>query len=479
MPPIAEKQAQLGIVGLGVMGRNLALNLTDKGYSVAAWDANVVARDALLSEGKERDIQLAADMIDLVQRVQQPRRILVMVPAGKAVDAVIAALLPELSPGDAVIDGGNTWFEDTRRREALLAQHGIRFVGMGISGGEEGARHGPSLMPGGSEQAWSLIKQPFEAIAAVSDDGPCVTHVGADGSGHFVKMVHNGIEYGDMQLLAEGYDVLRRGLALETPRIQQYFAAMKDGPLASFLVELTAAVLAKTDTRTGRPLIELVADQAQQKGTGRWTLEAALALTVPIPTIGAAVDARALSSEPELRGRLAAWLPGPLHATDYGHEAAVLQDLHQALLAGKLCAYAQGFSLIGQAARNYDWNIDLAEIARIWKAGCIIRARILDDVVASYRLEPNLPHLFFSPSLRTLLSESLPGLRRTLARAVNGGIPVPALAASLAYIDSVRSAQLPQNLTQAQRDAFGAHTYRRVDDLAAGAQHSDWLTPDV
>src|SRR5690606_291702 len=217
-------------------------------YSVAAWDANVVARDALLSEGKERDIQLAADMIDLVQRVQQPRRILVMVPAGKAVDAVIAALLPELSPGDAVIDGGNTWFEDTRRREALLAQHGIRFVGMGISGGEEGARHGPSLMPGGSEQAWSLIKQPFEAIAAVSDDGPCVTHVGADGSGHFVKMVHNGIEYGDMQLLAEGYDVLRRGLALETPRIQQYFAAMKDGPLASFLVELTAAVLAKTDT---------------------------------------------------------------------------------------------------------------------------------------------------------------------------------------------------------------------------------------
>src|SRR5690606_3211119 len=309
--------------------------------TVAAWDANAAARDALLQQNEDSSarVLMAVDLAELVRRVQRPRRLLVMVPAGEAVDRVIAALRPLLSPDDVIIDGGNTRFEDTRRREADLRTDGIRLVGMGISGGEEGARHGPSLMPGGTAAAWQLIKQPFEAIAARSEHGPCVTHVGPDGAGHFVKMVHNGIEYGDMQLLAEAYDVMRRGLELSASRIQEQFSAMRKGPLASFLVELSAAVMAKVDPRTGRPLVELVSDQAKQKGTGRWTVETALALGTPIPTIAAAVDARALCGDASLRQRMSTSIGG-VSFDDVADAVGIVVALHVALLDGQSCTYS-------------------------------------------------------------------------------------------------------------------------------------------
>jgi 6-phosphogluconate dehydrogenase len=374
-----------------------------------------------------------------------------------------------------VIDGGNTHFEETRRREAELRAAGLLFVGMGVSGGEEGARRGPSLMPGGASEAWAALKDILEAIAATSDSGPCVTHVGPDGAGHYVKMVHNGIEYGDMQLIAEAYDLLGRGLGMGALEISDVFARWNQGMLRSYLVELTAQVLRVRDPATGRPLVELVQDKAGQKGTGRWTAELALELGVPVSTVVAALDGRGLSSMKEARVVAASKLRAvTIGAPDGPARAALVDALEQALLASKICAYAQGMHLIRAGSDFYDWGISLREMARIWKAGCIIRARLLDDIMGAYARNPRLPNLMIDEWFAARLEECQPGWRRAVMTAVGLGIPVPAMSASLAYFDSYRTARLPQNLTQAQRDAFGAHTYQRVDKPELGFMHTDW-----
>jgi 6-phosphogluconate dehydrogenase len=397
-----------------------------------------------------------------------------MIPAGKPIDQTIERLHPLLAPGDLLIDGGNSWFEDTRRREAQLRPSGLRYVGCGVSGGEEGARFGPSLMPGGSRDAWPLISDVLEKIAARTEAGPCVTYVGPDGAGHFVKMVHNGIEYADMQLIAESWDVLRRGLGMAAAEAGGVFEEWNRGPLESFLVELTARVSRVIDDETRQPLVDVVLDRAAQKGTGRWTAEIALELEIPVPTIAAAIDARLLSSMKPQRVAAAAKLSGPDPAAALVGEdrAGVVRDLSAALYAGRICAYAQGMALIRAASDKYEWNVDLGEIARIWKGGCIIRARLLDPIRHGLGSDKGLPNLLLAPDIAAVVLDAADSWRRTVARAMVAGIPMPAHASALAYFDSYRTARLPQNLTQAQRDAFGAHTYERVD--RPGAVHSSW-----
>jgi 6-phosphogluconate dehydrogenase len=379
-----------------------------------------------------------------------------------------------LDAGDILIDGGNSFFQDTRRREALLRERQLNFVGCGVSGGEEGARFGPSIMPGGSDAAWARIKDVLEAISAKTDAGPCVTHVGSDGAGHFVKMVHNGIEYGDMQIIAEVYDVLHRGLGLSTPEAGGVFETWNRGTLESFLVELTAQVCRVIDPETRQPLVDVIQDKAGQKGTGKWTAQVALDLAVAIPTIGAALDARVLSSQKDERvaaGRHFAALDAraPFAGRD---RDGWIGDLQDALQGSRICSYAQGMALIAAGAREYSWNVNLAEMARIWKGGCIIRARLLDPVRNAFSKAPALANLLVDESIAADMQRAAPGWRRVVAAAASAGIPVPALSASLAYFDGYRTARLPQNLTQAQRDAFGAHKYERVE--RPGFVHSNW-----
>jgi 6-phosphogluconate dehydrogenase len=397
-----------------------------------------------------------------------------MIPAGKPIDQTIERLQPLLEAGDVLIDGGNSWFEDTRRREAQLRPSGLRFVGCGVAGGEEGARFGPSLMPGGPQAVWPVLKDVLEAIAARTEAGPCVTYVGPDGAGHFVKMVHNGIEYADMQLIAESWDVLRRGLGMSAAEAGAVFDEWNRGPLESFLVELTARVSRVVDEETRQPLVDVVLDRAAQKGTGRWTAEIALELEVPVPTIAAAIDARLLSSMKQQRVVAGAKLSGPEPAAALAREdrTTVVRDLAAALHAGRICAYAQGMALIRAGSDKYQWNVDLAEIARIWKGGCIIRARLLDPVRHSFEADNGLQNLLLAPEIAAAVLAAADGWRRTIARATVAGIPMPAQTSALAYFDSYRSPRLPQNLTQAQRDAFGAHTYERLD--RPGAVHSPW-----
>jgi 6-phosphogluconate dehydrogenase len=390
------------------------------------------------------------------------------------VDSMIDTLGPLLSKGDVIIDGGNSWFEDTGRREAALAIQGIHFVGCGVSGGAEGARTGPSLMPGGHADAWATVREVLEAIAAVSASGRCVTHVGPGGAGHFVKMVHNGIEYGDMQLIAESWDVLRRGLGLSAVEASAVFEEWNRGPLESFLTELTARIGRVVDGETRQPLVDVVLDRAEQKGTGRWTAKVALELGVPIPTIAAAIDARVMSSNREGRVAASQVLTGPAPADVFkGRPAAVvIAAAHDALHGARIATYAQGMALIRAGSVAYAWDIELAEIARIWTAGCIIRARLLEPVREAFRGAPGLENLLLDPSLKQAVLRAQAGWRQTVADAARAGLPLPAHASALAYFDTLRSASLPQNLTQAQRDAFGAHTYERRD--REGAVHSNW-----
>jgi 6-phosphogluconate dehydrogenase len=395
-----------------------------------------------------------------------------MIPAGSPVDQMIERLRPLLEPGDVLVDGGNSWYLDTRRREAALRETGLHFSGCGVSGGEEGARNGPSLMPGGSPAAWSALREVFEAIAARSASGPCVTHVGPDGAGHFVKMVHNGIEYGDMQLIAETWDVMRRGLAMTAADTADVWARWNDGPLESFLIELSAQVCRVVDPETHAALVDVVLDKAGQKGTGRWTAQVALELGVAIPAIAAATDARVLSSMKDQRVAAGRVLAGPAGSRSPDDRSLVLDDLHDALLASRICTYAQGFALIAAASREYHWEIDLSEICRIWTGGCIIRARLLDSARAAFKTDPELVNLLIAPEFAPRITEAQAGWRRVVQRAIALGLPVPAHAAALSYFDAYRSPRLPQNLTQAQRDAFGAHTYERVD--RPGPQHSSW-----
>jgi len=465
--------SQFGIIGLGTMGRNLALNIESRGFRVAVWNLESQWVADFLRD-HPGNFEGTTTFETFVAALDRPRRLMMMIPAGKPVDATLDKLTPLLDRGDVVIDGGNSWFEDTERREAALRDKGMHFVGCGVSGGEDGARFGPSLMPGGPAEAWSIIRDVLEAIAATTEAGPCVTHVGPGGSGHFVKMVHNGIEYGDMQLIAESWDVMRRGLGMTVTETADVFEEWNKGPLESFLAELTAQVCRVVDKETGTPLVDVVLDKAGQKGTGRWTTQVALELGVSVPTIAAALDARVLSSLKEQRVEAARGLQGPDPAAPFAafDRQDVLNDLRDALYAARICAYAQGMALIRAGSDRYKWNVNLAEIGRIWKGGCIIRARLLDPVRHAFTAQPALENLLLDSALGDAVEASQDGWRRTVARAVVAGLPLPSHVTALAYFDSYRSVRLPQNLTQAQRDAFGAHTYERID--RPGSVHSDW-----
>jgi len=468
------QQASLGVVGLGTMGSNLALNVADHGFPVAVWNRNPAKAEELVAENPGLPLAAHRTLADLVRGLERPRKVLLMVPAGAPVDEMLTRLAGLCEEGDLLIDGGNTWFEDTQRRERELAARGLRFYGVGVSGGEEGARHGPSLMPGGEREGYALLAPILEAIAARTDSGPCVTYVGSDGAGHFVKTVHNGIEYADMQLIAEAYDVLRRALGFDAGRLAEVFSGWNRGPLESFLIEITGRIFGVRDPETGGPLVDRVLDRAGQKGTGRWTVQVALELGVPVPSIAAALDARLLSSRKDARTAASRRFP-VAERPPLDEPGAWVERVHDALYAAKICAYAQGMDLIRAASEEHGWQIDLGELARIWKGGCIIRARFLDRIRAAYRDDPELSSLLLAEPFLGDLRRTLESLREVLALAQGRAIPVPALAASLAHVDASRTARLPQNLTQAQRDAFGAHTYQRVDDPDGEARHTDWL----
>jgi len=469
-----EEKAQLGMVGLGVMGRNLALNVLDHGYTVMGYNRSPEPLARAVKESGGR-LMGAGSLAELVDGLERPRQIMLMVKAGDPVDAVMGQLEPLLEPGDIVIDGGNSWYLDTRRREKQYSEQGLRFFGVGVSGGEEGARYGPSIMPGGDREAYGLIQPMFESIAAQTDSGPCVTYIGPDGAGHFVKMVHNGIEYADMQFIAEVYDLLRRVGGLDPEALAEVFGRWNRGPLESFLIEITAEILTVRDEKAGGFLIDRVLDKAGQKGTGRWTVQVALELGVPVPSIAAAIDARVLSSRKEKRRAASGILRGP-EASLLGSDAdEIVGKARDALHAAKIVAYAQGMDLIGAASKEYDWSIDLSEIARIWKAGCIIRARLLDSIMRAYTRRRDLPNLMLDEEFSDTIHALQPGWREVVGLAQRHGVPVAGLASSLAYFDSYRTEDLPQNLTQAQRDAFGAHTYQRKDDPDGEFVHTEWL----
>jgi 6-phosphogluconate dehydrogenase len=468
-------EADIGMAGLGVMGANLTLNMERNGYAVAVWDRDASYLDNFMSgAGLGHRVVPTRSPEEFVRSIKRPRKIMIMVKAGPPVDWTIEQFKPFLEEGDILIDGGNSWFEDTRRREAALRAEGLRFIGSGVSGGEEGALHGPSLMPGGAREAYEEIRPIWEAIAAKTEDGPCTTYVGADGAGHFVKMVHNGIEYGDMQLIAEAYDILRRVARMEAVDLADTFAKWNKGPLDSYLIQITAEILRVRDEETGQPLVDLILDKAGQKGTGKWTAQVALDLGVPIPTINAAIEARFLSSLKEERVKASRVISGPKNAPPDVDRERLIDAVHDALYASKICSYAQGFALIRAGAKEFNWEINLSEMARIWKGGCIIRARFLDRIKTAYGRQPDLPNLLLDEDFRAWMSDAQTNWRESLSVAQATGVPVPAMASSLAYFDSYRTAQLPQNLTQAQRDYFGAHTYERVDKPEQGAIHTRW-----
>jgi 6-phosphogluconate dehydrogenase len=467
-------QAQFGMIGLAVMGANLALNVEDHGFTVAVWNREPDRVRQFMADNSGKKFIGTSELPDFVRSLERPRRIMMMIKAGPPVDQMLDKLLPLLEEGDVVIDGGNSWFKDTQARNARLANTGLHFVGSGVSGGEDGARFGPSLMPGGTRESWECIRQIFEAIAAKSDSGPCVTYCGPDGAGHYVKMVHNGIEYGDMQLIAEAYDLLRRGLGCGADELADIFDEWNRGPLQSFLIEITAKIFRVRDSESAEPLVDKVLDKAGQKGTGKWTAQVALDLGVPVPTIAAAIDARTLSSMKDERVGASSLLAGP-QASPPADRDQFIRDVHDALYAAKICSYAQGMALIQAGSREWKWDIDMREIARIWKAGCIIRAKFLDSIMRAYERDRALSNLLLDETFRNDLASSQEAWRRCVAYAQSNGTPAPAFSASLAYYDSYRTASLPQNLTQAQRDFFGAHTYQRNDRGAdAPFVHSEW-----
>jgi 6-phosphogluconate dehydrogenase len=466
-------RADIGLIGLGVMGENLALNIERNGFPIAVYNRSGERTRAFVEEkARRKKILPAYSVKEFVDAITAPRKIVLMVTAGRPVDAVIEELRPHLTAGDILIDGGNSWFEDTERRQRELAGAGIRFIGSGVSGGEEGALWGPSLMPGGPEDAYREIEPIWTKIAAQVDDGPCCTYIGTGGSGHFVKMVHNGIEYGDMQLIAEAYDILKHALGLNAKQLSRIFKSWNAGLLQSFLVEITAKVLKKTDDKTGQPLVDVIVDAARQKGTGKWTLKVAADLDVATPTINAAVEARWLSSYKDERAAASKVLPGPAAPKGRIGKKKFVAAVHDALYASKICSYAQGFVLMQKASRQFDWGLRLGEIARIWKGGCIIRAQFLDKIKLAYQRNPELPNLLLDPDFAAWVSQAQENWRLVVSTASRLGVPVLAMGASLSYYDSYRRERLPQNLTQAQRDFFGAHTYERVD--MPGTFHTEW-----
>ncbi|CAK7286789.1 NADP-dependent phosphogluconate dehydrogenase [Streptomyces sp. RM1] len=466
--------AQIGVTGLAVMGRNLARNFARNGYTVAVHNRTVARTRELVERfGDEGDFVAAETAEEFVAALERPRRLVIMVKAGDPTDAVIKEFAPLLEPGDMIIDGGNAHFADTRRRERELREQGIHFVGTGISGGEEGALHGPSIMPGGSKESYASLGPMLEKISAKSKDGaPCVTHVGPDGAGHFVKMVHNGIEYADMQLIGEAYQLLRDVAGYSPAQIADIFRTWNTGRLDSYLIEITAEVLSHVDEATGKPFVDVVTDQAEQKGTGRWTVQIALDLGVPVSGIAEAVFARSLSGHAALR-EASRHLAGPRPSTLSEQEAAAFADrVEQALYASKIVSYTQGFHEIAAGSEEYGWDIDQGAVAAIWRAGCIIRAAFLDRIRAAYDGRPDLPSLLSDETFAREIAAAQDDWREVLATAVRHGVPTPGFAAALSYYDGLRAPRLPAALTQGQRDFFGAHTYRRVD--REGAFHTLW-----
>ena len=465
--------SKIGIVGLGVMGHNLALNMERNGFPVAGYDLDRAKTQAFLDGPAAGKKIIGVDTpAALMAALEKPRRILLMVPAGAPVDSAIEHLKPHLQPGDILMDGGNSFFLDTERRNKALEAEGFNFIGTGVSGGEEGALWGPSLMPGGQRPAWEATAPIFRAIAAKAEDGqPCVEYMGPRGAGHYVKMVHNGIEYGDMQLIAEVYDLLGRGLGLSAADLHAVFAEWNTGELKSYLIEISAEIFTKTDPETGRPLVDLILDEAQQKGTGKWASQNALDVGAPIPTINAAVESRILSSLKAQRRDASRLLHGPQPAYK-GRRQRLIDAARDALYASKITSYAQGLGLLRIASDEYQYDLQLGAIGKIWRSGCIIRAGLLGDIMTAYQRNPALVNLLLDESFRTAVESRQEAWRLVVQTAIGMGIPVLALGASLAYFDAYRSERLPANLTQAQRDYFGAHTYQRVD--RAGTFHTEW-----
>jgi 6-phosphogluconate dehydrogenase len=462
--------ADIAVAGLGVMGANLALNLADRGHRVAAYNRTTSVTDEFMAgEASDLGILPAATIEEMVQILERPRVVLVMVTAGKPVDAVIETLLDHLDPGDIIIDGGNSLYADTDRRQALVESRGLLYLGMGVSGGEEGARHGPSIMPGGSQAAWEHVEPMLKSIAAKAPDGkPCCEWIGPGGAGHFVKMVHNGIEYGDMQVIAEAYDLMRRGMGMTPGEMSKVFARWDEGRLRSYLIEITSEILA-TDL-DGTPIVDLILDAAGQKGTGKWTVVSSMDLGQPTTLVGEAVYARIVSSDPDARKRAAQIYDGAIGALDdVGPD-----DVESALYASKIISYAQGFRLMRAASDEYGWDLDLGSIASIWRAGCIIRAVFLEDITAAFQRDPGLPDMIEDGFFSRALEEAGPSWRAVVAGAALAGIPSPAYASALSYFDGMRSERLPANLIQAQRDFFGAHTFERVDHPRGDFFHHDW-----
>ncbi|PZF88590.1 NADP-dependent phosphogluconate dehydrogenase [Micromonospora deserti] len=468
-----QATAQIGVTGLAVMGRNLARNLARNGFTVAVHNRSPERTRSLVAEhGGEGRFVPAESMADFVAALERPRAVIMMVKAGGPTDAVIDELVPLLDAGDIIVDCGNAHFADTRRREEALRGHGLHFVGTGVSGGEEGALRGPSIMPGGSAESYRKLGPIFERIAAQVDGVPCCRHIGPDGAGHFVKMVHNGIEYADMQLIAEAYDLLRAGLGAEPAELAEIFRDWNSGELESFLIEITADVLGHTDAATGRAFVDVVLDRAEQKGTGRWTVQSALDLGIPITGIAEATFARSLSGHADQRAAARRAFPGAGGTWQVGDRDAAVEDVRRALLASKIVAYAQGFDQIRAGSREYDWNIDLGGTATIWRGGCIIRARFLDRIRQAYDEQPELPTLLVAPWFADTVNDGVPSWRRVVAEAARAGVPAPAFASSLAYFDALRAERLPAALIQGLRDNFGAHTYHRVD--REGTYHTLW-----
>jgi 6-phosphogluconate dehydrogenase len=462
--------SQIGVTGLAVMGANLARNIARNGVPIAVHNRTASKTKDFMDEfSGEGDFTGTETLEEFVEALERPRRIIVMVKAGAPVDGVIADLVPLLDKDDIIIDAGNSHYVDTRRRDEEAAANGLRFIGSGVSGGEEGALNGPSIMPGGAREAYAEVEEVFTTIAAQVDGQPCCAYIGSDGAGHYVKMVHNGIEYADMQLIAEAYDLLRHGIGLDVPTIKGIFDDWNAGDLESFLIEITATVLDKVDAETGKPLVDVIVDQAEQKGTGRWTAQDALELGVPLTGITEAVFARSLSNLRDQRRDASGVLSGPKPG---GASESLVDDIRSALYASKVVAYAQGFEQMAAAARTYDWDLKMGELAKIWRGGCIIRARFLNRITESYDEHPDLVNLLMAPYFQDAVANAQDAWRKVIVAAVEQGIAVPAFSSSLAYYDGYRRERGPANLIQGQRDFFGAHTYRRVDK--EGSFHTRW-----
>lgn len=468
--------ADIGLIGLAVMGENLVLNMANHGIHTAVWNRTAAKTD-LFIQGRAVGLPITGfhDIQTFCAALIRPRKVMILVKAGEAVDRTLEMLIPFLEPGDIIIDGGNSHYTDTNRRYRMLETKGFRFIGCGVSGGEEGALKGPSLMPGGDVSVWESIRGILESIAAKADDGtPCCAWMGPESAGHFVKMVHNGIEYGDMQLISEVYDMLKRCGKLSNAALHDLFLRWNGGKLNSYLIEITADIFKQRDARTGADLVDVILDTAGQKGTGKWTAQAALEMNVAAPTLAEAVFARTVSADRDIRVAAATLFPDEADSVYGGGADALIGDAENALYAAKICSYAQGFQLLQATAQSFGWRIDCGQVAAVWRGGCIIRAQFLDCITDAFRQNSTLPHLMFNDYFRQALQTALPGLRRVVAAAAESGIPVPALASALTYFDAFRTARLPANLLQAQRDFFGAHTYERIDADRGQFFHTEW-----